>query len=155
MKRKPRPSTDGIFSGGLGIDVIYQGITVAALTLFAYFTGIFMETGSWAIAQSNDGITMAFLTMSMAEIFHSFNMRSQRESIFSLKSQNFFLLGAMALALILTTSVIYIAPVADLFKFSTISFREYVTALGIAFLIIPIVEIVKLIQRIKGKNKEG
>ena len=154
MKRKPRASTDGIFSGGLGIDVIYQGVTVAVLTLFAYFTGIFMETGTWSVMQSNEGITMAFLTMSMAEIFHSFNMRSQRESIFSLKSQNFFLLGAMALALILTTSVIYIAPVAEMFRFSTISFKEYLAALGTAFLIIPIVEIVKLIQRIRDKNKD-
>ena len=147
MKRKPRASTEGIFSGGLGIDVVYQGIMVTVLTLSAYFIGHHMQTGIWGAGQSSQGMTMAFLTMSMAEIFHSFNMRSQRKSIFSLGSLNFFLLGAMALALILTTSVIYIPALATLFEFETISLSEYFIAMGLAILVIPIVELVKLIQR--------
>ncbi|NTV78260.1 MAG: cation-translocating P-type ATPase, partial [Clostridiales bacterium] len=82
MSRKPRSSKDGIFSGGLGIDVLYQGILVTILTLLAYFVGHYMESGIWEITQSDDGVTMAFLTLSFAELFHSFNMRSQRGSIF-------------------------------------------------------------------------
>lgn len=153
MKRKPRASTDGIFSHGLGIDCFYQGVIVTILTLSAYFIGHFMENGVWEITQSADGITMAFLTMSMAEIFHSFNMRSQRGSIFSLKSQNWLLLASMALALILTTSVIYIPFVAAMFEFTTISIKEYLVALCLAICIIPIVEIIKLIQRMIAKKK--
>ena len=153
MKRKPRASTDGIFSHGLGIDCFYQGVIVSLLTLSAYFIGHFMENGVWEITQSSDGITMAFLTMSMAEIFHSFNMRSQRGSIFSLKSQNWLLLGSMALAFILTTSVIYIPFIANIFEFTTISLKEYFVALGLAFTIVPIVEIIKFIQRMIAKKK--
>jgi len=58
--------------------VLYQGVMVTVLTLGAYFIGHYMESGVWEITNSADGMTMAFLTMSMAEIFHSFNMRSQR-----------------------------------------------------------------------------
>jgi Ca2+-transporting ATPase len=147
MRRAPRSSSDGIFSGGLGVDVAYQGLVVSILTLAAYFIGHEMEGQSWATLQSNDGITMAFLTMSMAEIFHSFNMRSQRGSLFSLKSQNPALLLAGLASLVSTTAVLYVPFLADAFGFTHISIAEYVVALGLAFLVIPIVELVKLGQR--------
>lgn len=151
MKRPPRDSKDGIFAGGVGADVIYQGLLVAILTLAAYFIGHYIESGVWEIARSYDGITMAFLTLSMAEIFQSFNMRSRRQSIFTIKRQNIWLWGAAAAALLLTTAVIYIPFLVELFNFTPISAFEYFTALGLAFLIIPLVEIVKFIQRRLGK----
>ena len=151
MKRPPRDSKDGIFAGGVGADVIYQGLLVAILTLAAYFIGHYIESGVWEIARSYDGITMAFLTLSMAEIFQSFNMRSRRQSIFTIKKQNKWLWGAAASALILTTAVIYVPFLVELFNFTSISAVEYFTALGLAFLIIPLVEIVKFIQRRLGK----
>ncbi|MBE6829381.1 MAG: cation-translocating P-type ATPase, partial [Ruminococcaceae bacterium] len=95
MQRSPRNPRDGIFAGGLGTDVAYQGVLVTIVTLSAYFIGHFLESGIWEITNSADGMTMAFLTMSMAEIFHSFNMRSQRHSIFSMRKQNGYLIGAM------------------------------------------------------------
>jgi len=92
-------------------------------------------------------MTMAFLTMSMAEIFHSYNMRSQYNSIFSVKNHNFLLFGSMVLSFILTAAVIYIPFLRDAFGFTSISITEYVTALALSILVIPIVELVKLIQR--------
>lgn len=147
MRRKPRDAKDGVFSGGLGTDAIYQGILVSILTLAAYFIGHRIEAGVWEIAPSADGITMAFLTMSMTEIFHSFNMRSQRKSVFTLKGHNKALWGAMLFSLVLTTVVIYVPFLADAFGFEHISLMEYITALLLAFLIIPAVEMVKWIQR--------
>jgi len=147
MHRKPRDSKDGIFSGGLGTDVAYQGVLVTIVTLAAYFIGHFLEAGAWQITNSSDGMTMAFLTMSMAEIFHSFNMRSQRGSIFTIKHQNWYLIGAMLASLLLTTAVIYIPALALAFGFEHISFIEYSVALALAFSVIPIVEIVKVFQR--------
>ena len=154
MKRKPRDPKDGIFAGGVGFDIAYQGIMVTVLTLGAYFIGHFMESGVWEIANSADGMTMAFLTMSMAEIFHSFNMRSQRQSIFSLKKQNVFLWGAMILSLVLTTAVLYVPFLSEAFGFQHISIEEYFVALALAICVVPIVEIVKLIQRAVEKRKE-
>lgn len=63
MKRKPRDAKEGIFANGLGVNVIYQGALVALLTMAAYFIGHYMEAGVWEIANSADGMTMAFLTM--------------------------------------------------------------------------------------------
>ncbi|PYG83898.1 Ca2+-transporting ATPase [Ruminiclostridium sufflavum DSM 19573] len=153
MKRKPRSSKEGIFANGLGADVIYQGILVALLTVTAYFVGHRIEAGVWEIAQSADGITMAFLTLSFAEIFHSFNMRSQRGSIFKLNNQNLFLWGAGIASLIMTTLVIYVPFLANAFEFEHISSTEFAYAVLIAATIIPIVEIVKLIQRSLAKNR--
>ncbi|MHB1153676.1 MAG: cation-translocating P-type ATPase [Eubacteriales bacterium] len=146
MRRKPRSSKEGLFSNGAGISIFYQGLAVAILTVAAYFIGHYIESGFWEITESRDGITMAFLTLSMAEIFHSYNMRSQHISLFKLKTQNFYLFGAMLLSLLLTTLVIYIPLLRDLFSFEYIDMQEYFIALGLAFLIIPIVEAVKFIR---------
>ena len=147
MHRKPRDSKDGIFSGGTGFDIAYQGLLITLVTLAAYFVGHYMENHVWEIVNSKDGMTMAFLTMSMAEIFHSFNMRSQRGSIFKMKSHNISLYAAMIGSLALTTAVIYIPFFSRMFKLSSISLTEYLVALLLAFSVIPIVEIVKFIQR--------
>ncbi len=152
MSRKPRDPHDGVFSGGVGFDVAYQGLLVTILTLTAYFVGHYMEAGVWEITNSADGMTMAFLTMSMAEIFHSFNMRSQRGSIFVMKKQNILLWGAGILSLLLTTVVLYVPFLAKAFDFEMISFPEYLVALALAFCVIPIVELVKFIQRRTAKK---
>ncbi len=154
MKRKPRKTTDGIFAGGMGFDMGYQGLVVSALTLGAYFVGHFIESGVWEITDSPDGTTMAFLTLSMAEIFHSFNMRSQRGSIFTIKHMNKSLFFAGVASLICTSLVIYVPFLAKAFEFEHISIEEYLIALGMAFLVIPIVEIIKLIQRKRAASKQ-
>lgn len=153
MKRSPRSPKDGIFAGGVGVDIIYQGLIVSILTITAYFVGHYIEAGRWEIVNSPDGMTMAFLTMCMTEIFHSFNMRSQRGSIFKLKSINIYLYGAGILSLVLTTMVIYVPFLSNAFEFHHISFFEYTVAMLIAVSVIPIVEIVKFIQRIVAKRK--
>ena len=147
MRRKPRKTSDGVFAGGMGFDMVYQGVILAGLTLTAYFVGHYIEAGVWEIATSPDGTTMAFLTLSMAEIFHSFNMRSQRGSVFSIKHWNPSLTWAGIASLICTTLVIYVPFLSEAFEFEHISFMEYAVALGLAFCVIPIVEIVKLIER--------
>jgi len=151
MERSPRDAKAGIFSGGMGIDIGYQGLMVSALVLLSYFIGHFMETGNWAITDSAEGMTMAFLTMSMAEIFHSFNMRSQRGSIFRLPRQNKLLLGAAIVTLIATTLVCEVPFLAAAFGFSSVSLAEYLIAIGLGVLVIPIVETVKFFQRKTAK----
>jgi Ca2+-transporting ATPase len=147
MSRPPRDAKDGIFAGGVGLNVFIQGFIVTLIVMAAYFTGHFMESGRWEIVDSPDGMTMAFLTLSMVEIFHSFNMRSLNQSVFKMKKQNKYLWGAMVLSLICTTVVIYVPFLAEAFGFERISFVEYMASLGLAILIIPIVEVIKLIRR--------
>ena len=160
MQRKPRDSKEGVFAGGMGLDVFYQGVLVTILTLAAFFIGEFLETGHWQftnIADCGEGMTMAFLTMSMCEIFHSFNMRSQRGSVigmaFGQKSHNIVLYGAMVASLLLTTAIIEIPFLAEMFDFTHLDPLAYGISIGLAFLVIPIVEIVKAIQRAAAKKK--
>ncbi len=160
MRRKPRSKNDGVFAGGLGFDCAYQGLIVSILTVIAFYAGEFIETGHLVlrnIADSEDGMTMAFFTMAMCEIFHSFNMRSQRSSAVAMVFKgrhNMALYGAMIGSFILTTAVVEIPFLANMFEFTQLSLIEYAIALGLAFLIIPIVEAVKAIQRAASKNKE-
>ncbi len=153
MNRPPRNSGDGIFSGGLGVDVIYQGVLVTVITIVSYLVGASIEYGTgWfdtlrKVGESGHGMTMAFLAMSMCEIFHSFNLRSQRKSVFSLHSHNKVLWAAMLGSLVLTTLVIEVPFLATAFGFTPIGLTEYGIAMGLAVLVIPVVEIVKLIQR--------
>lgn len=159
MKRKPRSKTDGIFAGGLGVDCCYQGIIVTILTVIAFYIGEYMETGMLVfrnIADSEDGMTMAFFTMAMCEVFHSFNMRSQRSSAVAMVFKghhNIALYGAMIGSLLLTTAVVEIPFLANMFEFTQLSMTEYAISFALAFSIIPIVEIVKAIQRATSKNK--
>ncbi len=157
MRRPPRDSKEGIFAGGLMFDIVYQGILVTAITILSYIIGAMMDpaVGSFAalraVGVSNHGMTMAFLTMSMCEIFHSFNMRSQRKSVFSLKGQNKVLWAAMIGSLILTTLLLEVDFLTSAFGFTHADLREYVIAMALAFSVIPIVEIVKFVQRKTAK----
>ena len=158
MRRKPRSKNDGIFAGGLGVDCAYQGIIVSILTVAAFYIGEFLETGHliWRnIPDSSEGMTMAFFTMAMCEIFHSFNMRSQRGSAVAMVfkgSHNILLYGAMALSFVLTTAVVEIDFLSNMFGFAHLDLKAYLISLGLAFLVIPIVEVVKLVQRKTAKN---
>ncbi len=153
MKRKPRDSREGIFAGGLGAAVVYQGVLVTIITLVSYFIGHRFETGNFEVTNSVHGTTMAFLTLAMCEVFHSFNMRSLRGSIFTLKGQNKWLWGAGVLSLILTSVVVLIAPVAEIFGMVGIGWQEYLIAMGLGACIIPLVETVKLVHRMIDRKK--
>lgn len=157
MKRKPRKSDEGIFAGGIGVSVLVHGIFIGLVTLLSYYLGHYLESGvwDWHFDGSADGMTMAFLTLSMTEMFHSFNARSIEHSLFSIKKQNKMLWGAFGLSLVLTLLIIYVPGINTAFGFASISFREYVIAMGLAFAIIPFVEIYKVIYRAATKNKKN
>ena len=154
MDRPPRDSKDSIFAGGMAWDILYQGALITALTLISYIIGHCMEIGHFEMPKgvSPDGMTMAFLTMNMCEIFHSFNMRSVRGSVFRLTSQNKVLWAAMIGALAMVTLVLEVPFIADLFGFTPVSWPEYGIALALAFCVIPVVELVKLVQRSMAKH---
>ncbi len=155
MKRKPRNASDGVFAGGLGPELLYQGILIAAQTLLAYALGY--NNVDDATGLHNHAITMAFLTLSMCEVFHAFNMRSQHGSVLAMGargSHNWVLYGAMALSVLLTTAVIYVPFLAEAFRLVPLTAAEYLEAMLLAFMILPIVEIVKAFQRLYYRRRE-
>lgn len=145
MKKQPRDPKESIFANGLGVDVIWQGVFVGLLTLWSFTIGN---------AQSHlIGMTMAFFTLSMCEIFHAINMRSRTKSLFQMKGHNKHLLGAMLLSFVLTLSVMYIPGLNTVFELAALSASNLFTSLGIALLIFPAVELVKVCKRSAGKIK--
>ena len=153
MQRPPRSSKEGLFANGVGLNCAIQGTALAVITLISYIVGEIFENGAFMLGQSSeDGMTMAFLTLSMAELFHSFNMRSLDKSLFRTKGHNKILYWTLVGAFVLTLAVLYVPFLNNAFGFAHISFTEFVIALAFAILIIPIVEIQKAIQR-KIKNR--
>ena len=158
MQREPRKATDGIFANGMGLDCLVQGAMIAILTLVSYFVGLSLENVPLADVLSGadkglDGMTMAFLTLSMVEMFHSFNMRSRRQSVFKLSTQNKWLWLSFAASLVLTFVVIE-TPLSIAFDFAEISVQEYGIAMLLAAAIIPLVEIYKAIMRAVEKSRD-
>ena len=149
MERKPRDPKESVFAGGLGVNVIYQGVLVALLTLVSYAIGFYVISDKNAVLSTS----MAFMTLSMSEVFHAFNMRSLKNSIFSIKGQNKMLWLAGCVSFVLSTILVTVKPIAEVFSLMKLSIEQYFIAIGIAFMVIPVVEIVKLICRIvKKKN---
>ena len=147
MNRKPRNAEDSVFSDGAGRDMILQGILMGFLVVLSYFIGEYLESGVWAIASSGEGMSMAFITMNFIEMFHAICMRSQRNSIFTMKTMNWWLFGAFIFTTIITIGIIKIPFFVTLFGFTNISLLEFLIGFGIAFLIVPIIEITKLIEK--------
>ena len=155
MKRKPRDDKEGIFAGGVGVNVVIQGVFVGLLTLLSFFLGHYLELGNWHIGESEDGMTMAFLTLSMTEMFHAFNARSISHSIFTMKKQNKYLWLAFAFSLLATVAVIYIPGLNTAFNFTAISAVEFFAAMGLGLSVIPFVEVSKVITRAISRRKEA
>jgi Ca2+-transporting ATPase len=112
------------------------------LTLISFFVGNGLERGF--------GTTMAFVTMSMAEIVHSFNLRSRDKSIFKMHSHNKILWLTMAASFLLTALVIFDPFLRTMFSFMHITLWEYLLALAIGALIMPISELVKYLKAKKN-----
>ena len=148
MNRAPRNPKESIFAGGLDVNVIYQGILVALITLSSYVLGYYVLSDHNAVLAT----TMAFMTLSMAEVFHAFNMRSLKNSIFTIKNQNKMLWLAGCVSFVLSTLLVTIKPIANVFSLTPLSIVEYGIAIGVAFLVIPVVELVKLITRVITKK---
>ena len=159
MKRKPRNAKDGVFAGNMGLDCVVQGLIITVLVLASFFVGVYFDMGYIHISDmiagnaDEEGVMMAFITLNMVEIFHCFNMRSRRASLFSMKKQNKWLWASAALALVLTVIVTVQPTLAEMFFGPvTLEPKGVIAALGLAFLIIPLMEIYKAIMRAVEKE---
>ena len=153
MKRKPRNSDESIFAGGTGFATITHGLCMAIIVIASFFIGQYMELGKFGIFESIDGMTMAFLTANLVEIFYAIAMRSQKGSLMKMKTRNPWLLGSFILSVVFTLGVIYIPVLSKLFGLTGINLKEFFVAFGLAFAVLPLTEIFKFFQRKLLKNK--
>ena len=142
MKKKPIDSKKSIFADGLWEKIFVEGTMIGMLTLFAFSLGnkLFgLEVGR----------TMAFVSLSMLELTHSFNVRSE-ESIFKIGVfKNIYLVGAFALGLILQVSVVIIPQIARIFDVVSLNKIQWIYTILISISPIFILEIQKKINEIK------
>ena len=141
MKQKPRKANSSFFSDGVGGSIIYQGILQGLLTLLSYYLGLRFYSVEIAV-------TMAFATLGFIQLFHSLNIRSNRQSLFSIGFfKNKLLIGAICISAFLQSIVILIPGLNPIFKVSHLNLQQWGIVLLISFSIIPIIEIIKLFYK--------
>lgn len=144
MRQKPRDKNESFFGNNLGKTIIVQGIIVGIITLIAYSLGLLISSDQ-KVAR-----TMAFLTLSLIQLFHAFNLKSSN-SVFSKQVfDNKFLNWSFIVGVILQIGIIYINPVANIFQVIKLNLLQLVLCICLSFLIVIIVEVKKLIN-IKSK----
>ncbi len=142
MNRKPRDSKKGIFADGLWSKIFVEGTMLGVLTLVAFSIGNYLYS-------VEVGRTMAFVSLGLLELVHSFNIKSE-ESIFKIGLfENKYLLGAFLLGTILQVGVVIIPPVANIFKLVPLTNMQWLYTIGISILPLVIMEAQKKLNEIR------
>ena len=162
MKRKPRAKEEGIFSNGVGISMLWQGLYLAAIEIAAYYTGFFLENGSFSgIAAGSwceNAVVMVFLTVSFAEMLCAVNMRSRTGSVFRREmvlNVNWWMVVALTATILLTLAAVFLPGFRELFGIhGTLTLKEFLISAGLAVTTIPVFEAGKAVQK-KASRKKG
>ncbi|MGF7059590.1 calcium-translocating P-type ATPase, PMCA-type [Brassicibacter mesophilus] len=139
MKRKPRDPKKSIFSDGLGIMIGFEGLIIGVLTILAFKIGyrINLDTGR----------TMAFITLSLAQLIHTFNVRSIDSSVFKVGlGTNKKLIAANFTSLILMLSIVVVPVLRKLFKLTVLNLQQWSVVIALSISLLVVVEIIKLIK---------
>ena len=146
MNEKPRSKHEGFFANGYAWKICLEGIVIGGVTLVAYLLGNLVFNNHMI------GQTMAFLTLSSTQLFHAYNVKS-KHSVFSPKSyKNKFMNFAFIVGFALQIAVIYIPGIQDLFEFEPLTIAQFGICMGLSLVMVVIMEIVKLVNRIKAKK---
>lgn len=142
MSRLPRNPKKNLFADGLWWKIIIEGAMLGMFTLLAFSIGN-------RLYSVEVGRTMAFLTLGILELVHSFNIKSE-ESIFKIGIfENKYLIGALVLGVILQVIVVVVSPLAHVFSLVPLTEIQWLYTILIAVAPIPIVEIQKAVNGYK------
>lgn len=141
MKRKPVQPKQSVFAGGAGFSIIIEGCFIGALSLLAYTIGrVFFDFPG---AEPVTGRTMAFAVLSLSQLAHTFNMRSQ-QSVFKLSPfSNPKLLWAALVCIVLQISVIAAEPLSHIFKTVPLTGGQWGIVAALSVLPLLVVELEK------------
>lgn len=159
MDKKPRNKNDGIFTDGLWRRILWQGLMIGLLAFLAYYIGYHLADASYyspadlqgfnnadAWAKAHTGQTMAFMVLAFSQLFHAFNVRSAKISIFKLPF-NKYLVGSLIICFVLQLLTL-LPGVSGVFDIIVIKqwYLWFIIA-GLSLAPVIIVEISKFIQR--------
>lgn len=156
MTHKPRGRQSNFFDGGVFGAIIYQGILQTILVLAVYGWGLVFPEHHTQGAIHADALTMAFATLGLIQLLHAFNVKSVYQSVFKVglfRNQTFN--WAIPVAFVLLMATIVVPGFNDLFHVSHLSLTQWLAVIVGSFLIVVLVELVKVIQRALGKDKDA
>ena len=156
MTHKPRGRQSNFFDGGVFGAIIYQGILQTILVLAVYGWGLVFPEHHTQGAIHADALTMAFATLGLIQLLHAFNVKSVYQSVFKVglfRNQTFN--WAIPVAFVLLMATIVVPGFNNLFHVSHLSLTQWLAVIVGSFLIVVLVELVKVIQRALGKDKDA
>lgn len=145
MQKPPRDAKKSIFADGLWVSVIFEGLVIGALALLAFSVGVNV------FCSLDIGRTMAFAVLSLSELVHSFNMRSEKSILNRKLFKNPYLIGAFLLGLLLEVVVISTPAVAAVFDAVVLNFIQWVIVGILSVMPVVIVELQKLLSKLLYK----
>jgi len=147
MKHKPRKQSESILGGGIGFNIIYQGILqgMAVVAMFILANNLY---GHEVAA------TMGFLTLNFIQLIHMFSVRTNHSVFTTNPLKNKTLLLALFVGVGLLLAVALIPPVASIFHLQSLNITQWLIVLGFSVVILPFVEIVKLVKNLKNRKKD-
>ncbi|WP_143462015.1 cation-translocating P-type ATPase [Levilactobacillus enshiensis] len=148
MKQPPRGRQSNFFSGGVFGGIIYQGLLEGGITLFVYWLALTYPVHASASLVHADALTMAFATLGLIQLFHAFNSKSIHGSIFTVGLfKNKFFNWAILIAFALLAMTILVPGLNSMFHVAHLDAFQWGIVLAASFMMIVIVEIVKVFQR--------
>ena len=150
MNHPPRGKSSNFLSNGVLPSIFYQGFFEGAITLFVFWYAT--EVAKWG---NPVGETMAFATLGLIQLFHAFNVKSVYKSLgqvgtFKNKMFNY----AILVSAVMLLSVMVIPGLTTVFDVATLTAGQWLFVVASAFMIVPIVEVVKVIMRAMGLDKD-
>ncbi|MCL2376056.1 MAG: calcium-translocating P-type ATPase, PMCA-type [Defluviitaleaceae bacterium] len=142
MEGRPKTSHTGLFSKKLWQRIFLEGAMIGMLSLIAFGIGVALFDTGEGVAF---GRTMAFATLSISQLVHAFNMRSESSILRIPIFENRYLVGALIVGIILQVSVISIAPIASIFRVVPLPPDAWIVVAALSLLPIIIVEIEKFL----------
>ncbi len=146
MKQKPRKQNENIISKRIAFNIGYQGILQALIVIAIFVVGRTLY---------NDAIasTMGFLALNFIQLFHIFNVRTNHSIFTSNPFKNKTLVISLFVSIVSIMAIAFIPILASVFHLQSLTLTQWLICLGFSALVVPVVEVVKLIQNAVCKEK--
>ena len=146
MKEKPRPMNESILTKPFIFNILTDGLVIAIASAICFLVGDPENTPEVAS-------TMAFASICLSRLIHGINCKSDKPVILSKKLfNNMFVLGALVIGLILLSIVLFVPPVADIFKASSLTLTQILTIAGTSVGTLIVIQIIKAIKGLFKKK---
>ena len=145
MDRKPVRRGESIFAGGMVYHIMVEGFLVGALSLLAYSVGrVFFDADP---SVPVIGRTMGFAVLSLSQVAHTFNVRSDRSAFDPGLAPNGKLIPAALLCVAMQAAVIVVRPLGQVFRTAVLSGPQWLAVAALSLAPLAVVELEKAVRR--------